>query len=86
MAKLKRSAVLRYANADLVEEARMALELAGDFIAGREGMQPEQQPVVREDRHSLAARERGPEGERQRQRLQRYLQLKRYLQRMDPTV
>ena len=37
MAQLIRSGVLRYANADLVEKARLASELAGELMAWREG-------------------------------------------------
>ena len=81
MARLIRGGVLRYANADTVEEARLAWELAGDLIAGRAGEQREEQPLVPEERPSLAAREGPPEVERERQRQE----LQRYLQRMDTT-
>ena len=59
----------------------MACELAGDLIAGREGGQREEQPLIPEERPSLAAREGHIEMERARQRKE----LQRYLQRMDAT-
>ena len=81
MVQLIRSGALRYANPDLVEEARLAGELAGDLIVGREGGQPEQQPVGSEERPSVAARQGPPQVELAPQRQE----MQRYLQRMDPT-
>ena len=54
MVQLIRSGALQYANANPVEEARLAWELAGDLMARREGGQPEEQPGVQEERTSLA--------------------------------
>ena len=72
MVNLIRSGGLQYANANPVEEARLAWELAGDLMARREGWQREEQPLVPEERASLAARE--VERARQRQELQGYLE------------
>ena len=81
MVELIRSGALQYANANPVEEARLAWELARDLMARREGGQREEQSAIPEERPSLAAEEGPPEVERARQRQE----LQRYLQRMDPT-
>ena len=81
MVHLIRSGALQYANANPVEEARLAWELAGDLMARREGGQPEEQPALAEERPSLAAREGPAELERAPQRHV----LQRYLQRMNRT-
>ena len=81
MDQQKRSGTLQYPNAKPVDEPCLAWELAGDLMAGREGGQLEEQPVLREERPSLAAREGPPEVERARQ----HHELQRYFQRIDPT-
>ena len=61
MVHLVRIGALQYANANPVEEARLAWELAGDLIARREVGQREEHPALPEERPSVAPGEGPPE-------------------------
>ena len=80
MLQLSSSGALQYADANPVEEARLAWVLAGNLMARRCG-QWEDNLVISNERPSLATGEGPPEVERERQRQE----LERYLQRMHPS-